>query len=108
MSKRTIPKHLTASTRKWVKSVIDDYELQDHQFHILLLAAGALDRAEQARQELDTHGMVYTDKAGQPKPRPEVIIERDSKDLFRRLLRELNLSEESTEPRPPSLGYGGK
>jgi hypothetical protein len=106
--KPTIPKHLEPPTRKWVKSVLDDYELEDHHIHLLILAAEALDRSNAARKLIDEHGMVYFDKAGQPKPFPAVIIERDAKDLFRRLLRELNLSEGGEENRPPGLKYGGK
>ena len=108
MKKKAIPQHLAASTRKWVKSVCDNYELEDHQFHLLILAGEALDRSEQARLEIQANGMTFDDKAGQPKPRPEVAIELSCKDLFRRLLRELNLSEEIPESRPPRLGYGGK
>lgn len=108
MNKRTIAKHLTTSTRKWVKSVTDDYELLDHQYHLLILATEALDRSELARREIQKHGMTYQDRANMPKSRPEVLIERDSKDLFRRLLRELNLSEVVEDSRPARLGYGGK
>lgn len=108
MSKRTIPQHLTPSTRKWVRSVNDSYELEDHQFYILTLAAEALDTSERARLEIATHGMTFEDKFGQPKPRPEVAIESGAKDLFRRMLRELNLSEAPDDTRPPKLGYGGK
>jgi len=103
-----IPKHLSADSRKWFKTVIDTYELDPHHVHVLTLAAESLDRANEARKRIDEHGMVYQDKAGQPKARPEVIIERDCKDLFRRLLRELNLSEEPAENRPPGLKFGGK
>ena len=88
--------------------MLSEFDLEEHHFHLLILAGETLDRSEQARRALAEHGMVYLDKANQPKPRPEVLIERDSKDLFRRLLRELNLSEEAPETRPPRLNYGGK
>jgi len=108
MNKRTVPKHLSMSTRKWVKVVLNEFELQDHHFHLLILAGEALDRSELARREIAKHGMTFSGKDGSPRLRPEVLVERDSKDLFRRLLRELNLSEESAESRPPRLKYGGE
>lgn len=106
--KTVIPKHLSPASRKWFKEVIETYELDSHHLHVLTMACEAMDRSTEARKLIEEQGMVYMDKAGQPKPHPAVIVERDQKDLFRRLLRELNLSEEPAESRPPRLGYGGK
>jgi len=104
MNERTVPKHLSASSQKWVKSVLEVFELEDHHYHLLILAGETLDTSEAARKAIVKHGMTFEDKAGQPKPRPEVAIEANSKDLFRRLLRELNLSEPIPEQRPPRMG----
>ncbi len=98
----TAPSHLQSPTRKWWRGVVTDYELQPHHLRLLTLAAEAWDRCQQARAVLDTQGLTFTDKHGQPRARPEVAIERDSRIAFARLLRELSLDvEPPAESRPP-------
>lgn len=100
------PKHLKANTRKWFISVCETYDLEPHHIKLLTLAAETLDRCQGARQVIAKNGATFIDKFGQPKPRPEIAIERDSRIAFARLLRELNLDTETPEtPRPPGLKY---
>jgi hypothetical protein len=81
--------------------------LEPHHRRLLSLAAGAWDRAEEARAALAEHGTTYTDRFGQPRARPEVAIERDSRVGFARLLRELDLDGEAgPDPRLPRRGGG--
>jgi phage terminase small subunit len=62
-----------------------------------------------ARQAVREHGLTMVDpKTGAVKVRPEVNVERDSKIVFMKLLRELNLSEQPPDSRPPKLKYGGR
>jgi phage terminase small subunit len=94
------PEHLSASCRDWWQSVTDDYSLEPHHLRLLQLAAEAWDRCSQARAVLDEQGLVYENRFGNPMPRPEVAIERDSRLAFARLLRELDLDvEPPSEPR---------
>jgi hypothetical protein len=58
---------------------------------LLTAAAEAWDRCQEARVALAGVGTTYQDRFGQPKSRPEVAIERDSRIAFARLLRELAL-----------------
>lgn len=104
------PKHLKAGTRKWWATVVREYELEEHHLRLLTLAAEAWDRCEQARKALAKHGLTYNDRFHQPRARPEVAIERDSRIAFARLLRELDLDvEPSRSPgRPPGLGRVGR
>ena len=96
------PRHLRDETRKWWQSVVSDYELEPHHLKLLTLAAEAWDRATAARAVIEKKGLTYEDRFGQPKARPEVAIERDSRIGFARLLRELGLDEtEPDVPRPP-------
>jgi phage terminase small subunit len=100
------PGHLSAATRRWWHSVVDEYALEPHHLHLLRLACEALDRAEEARAALATHGTTYSDRFGAPRLRPEVAIERDSRLAFARLTRELDLdTAEAISPRigPPAL-----
>jgi phage terminase small subunit len=97
------PKHLRAATRRWWAGVVTGYELEAHHLMLLTKAAEAWDRAEQARELLAEHGLTYADRFGQPRARPEVAIERDSRTGFARLLRELALDVQPPQetPRPP-------
>lgn len=108
MDKRKIPKHLSKQAQLWVKSVLSDYELEDSAYNLLVLAAETLDRANEARAIIDKEGLTCSNRYGEIRTRPEVTIERDCKDLYRRLLRELNLSETPEDSRPPNLKYGAR
>lgn len=99
------PAHLEPATRKWWKSVTDDYELADHHVRLLTLAGESWDRAQQAREALAEHGTTYTDRFGQPRARPEVAIQRDATIAFARLIREIDLEGDvAPPPRPPRRG----
>jgi hypothetical protein len=99
-----LPGHLKRATRRWAEGVLSDFVLEAHHVKLLVLAAGAWDRAEQAREALAEHGTTYTDRFDQPRARPEVAIERDSRIAFARLLRELALDvDEPGDARPPGM-----
>ena len=103
------PKHLRPATARWFKSVVADFELEEHDVKILIRAAEAFDRGEQAREAIAKHGLVYNDRFGAPRSRPEVAIERDSRTGFARLLRELALSGAGTPEAtraPRTADYG--
>src|SRR6266540_1901499 len=85
------PAHLEAATAAWWVEVVASWELDAHHVRLLTLAAEAFDRAQQTRRVLNRKGLTFRDRFGQPKPRPEVAIERDSRIAFARLLRELDL-----------------
>lgn len=85
-----VPAHLRPETRKWVRDIIADFDLESHHFRVLVKTAEAWDRSEQAREQL-TGGLTVLDRAGIPKAHPCVAIERDSRTAFFRGLRELAL-----------------
>ena len=96
------PSHLTGASRDWWEKVNSEYQLEDHHRRLLTLACESWERAQQAREAIKKHGLVFEDKAGQPRARPEVAIERDSRVVFARLLRELDLEGEPLpDPRLP-------
>ncbi len=98
------PKYLAPATRKWWLEVVRTYELESHHLRLLTAACQAWDRAEQAREILAAQGVTFVDRWGQPKTRPEVAIERDSRIGFARLLRELALDVDAPpESRPPGI-----
>ena len=99
------PKHLRAATKRWWLRVVADYDLEEHHVRLLTLAGEAWDRCQQAREALAKHGLTYTDRFGSPRSRPEVVIERDSRLAFTRVLRELALDVEvpAEDSRPPAI-----
>jgi phage terminase small subunit len=81
-------------------------ELEAHHLRLLRLACESWDRAQTARMALAMHGTVYLDRFGQPRARPEVAIERDSRTQFARLVRELGFDVAHPDGRPPRVGGG--
>jgi phage terminase small subunit len=100
------PEHLRPDTAEWWRSVAKDYALEPHHLRILTLAAESWDRGVEAREAIAKHGAVYIDRFDQPRARPEVAIERDSRISFARLVRELALDLDPPDEasRPPRLG----
>lgn len=88
------PRHLSARSRRVYRQVVEDYDLsgEAHALEVLRLALEALDRADQAREALARYGSTtYTNRFGEPRPRPEVAIERDARLAVWRGFRELSL-----------------
>lgn len=109
MPTKTSPKppiHLSPTMKVWYVSVYQNYRLESHHEKLLLLACQTFDRAEQARKALAEHGMVYMDRFGCPRNRPEVAIERDSRLAYARLVRELGLDLAEPEMARPNIRSG--
>jgi len=106
----TTPRHLSAPARLWWKWVTNEFLLEEHHLRLLELCCRAWDRAEAARRGIKKHGLTYTAKNGDVRPRPEVSIEKNAMVVFARLLRELSLDvpPPGAEVRLPRLaGAGG-
>lgn len=104
-NKNSAPPHLRPDTAAWWQTVSADYALEQHQLRILTLAAEAWDRCTEAREALSKYGPVYVDRFQQPRARPEISIERDSRIAFARLVRELalDLAPPDEPGRPPRV-----
>lgn len=106
-----VPKHLRKPTQNWVKSVLSEYDLDEHHMKLLTAAAESWDRICAAREIIDGQGLTFLDRFGQPKARPEVAIERDNKVVFARLLRELALDADAPTEAPRTVrtrDYGSR
>jgi P27 family predicted phage terminase small subunit len=104
------PSHLKAPGRRLWRGILRDFDLRDeHDRARLLAACEACGRMTEARTTLDAEGLTFLDRFGQPKPRPELAVERDSRIAMLRALRELGLDAAVAEAaRPPELKvYGG-
>ena len=109
MSVRTpqAPDHLSRRARAFWRSIVADYALENHQLELLRRTCEAMDRADEAREQIASEGMTTTDRYGQVKPHPCVNIERDARLAIARLLREMSLDVGDPDAsRPPHLGYG--
>ena len=85
------PAPLSKEKKKVWTGVFERKNLQPHEILILAKACEAFDRGEQARQILDKEGFTFEDRFGQPRARPEVAIERDSRAQFAKLLSQIHL-----------------
>lgn len=109
MSGFKAPAHLEAATRRWVTGILDEFSLESHHYKILVKAAEAHDRGEDARKILKADGIVISDRFGTKKAHPAVAIERDARVAFMRAVRELGLDGDATEaPRAPRTRDYGK
>jgi phage terminase small subunit len=88
------PKHLSAPSRDFWAWCVSEYVLERHHLLLLGQALQAWDRAEHARRAIRQAGLFMLDSRGQPRAHPAVAIERDSRESFARLLRQLDLEGE--------------
>jgi P27 family predicted phage terminase small subunit len=102
------PKHLKPATRRFFEAICTEFVMEEHESRILQLACEAWDRRQQAIEDIAENGITFVNKYGERKSNPAVNIEQTSRLQFARLMRQLNLSEEPPEDRPPALKYGRK
>jgi P27 family predicted phage terminase small subunit len=100
------PSHLSSEAAAWWRQTVANYDLEPHHLKLLECACDAWDRMIMAREELRKYGITAMGEHG-PKMQPAVIVERDARVAFARLVRELDLDEPTPPPGryvpPPSL-----
>lgn len=100
------PAHLTPETQAWWRQVVSEFELETHHLRLLECACDAWDRMLQAREEIRKYGITAMGHHG-AKLQPAVVVERDSRTAFVRIVREMDLDEPQPSPGrympPPSL-----
>ncbi len=75
--------------------MVKEWDLEDHHVRLLTLAAEAWDRAEEAKAILETEGITYKTRFGEPRAHPAVKTENDAKVLFYRVLDKIGLTRKS-------------
>ena len=94
-----VPQHLSAASGALFKGIVGDYHLEGWHIRLLTEALGSLDRAEQARTQLDTDGLTTTTRLGELKSHPLLLVERDARNTFARLMKQLGLDLEAPTER---------
>ncbi len=106
-----IPAHLRSETKRWVRQILADFDLESHHYRVLIRTAEAWDRGEQAREAIGKDGITIPDRYGVAKAHPAVAIERDARMHFFRGVRELALDgvDAPETPRAPrTADYGNR
>ena len=93
MAVRKAPQHLSLPAQRLYRTVLKSFDLQEHEVALLIMACESWDRAEQARQRLAEDGITVPDRNGKPVAHPCVAMERDSKLVFAKCIKELGLSK---------------
>jgi hypothetical protein len=76
------PADLSPRVQEWWRTVTSKHRLESH--HFLLLEAAA-------RAEIGREGLTYLNREGEPRPRPECAVLRDSRAAFAKIVRALGL-----------------
>ncbi len=95
------PAHLTKPSRAFWDAVVRDYDLETHHLAILQAACEARDRLDEARAAITRDGAYVVGRFG-PKSHPAIAVERDSRLVMVRCLRELGLDLEAPASRLPT------
>jgi len=85
------PRHLSRRMKAFWRLIFATRKLEPHEEAIFLNACLSFDRAEAARKVLQKEGLTFVDRFGQPRSRPENLVEHNNRLLFARLLKQLNL-----------------
>jgi P27 family predicted phage terminase small subunit len=104
------PASLSTAAKRWWKDIQTEFFIDDPGgILILTSAAEAFDRMKEAKAVVDKEGMTTTDRFGQAKVHPAVLIERDCRSQMAALLRDLHLDLEPLRDRAgrPSGGRIG-
>jgi P27 family predicted phage terminase small subunit len=98
------PKTLSAEAKRFYKSVIAEYAVDDCVgLHYLAQAATAYDEVLRAEAVVRKEGLTTKDKWGQTKQHPIVPTLRDSRNAMLKCIRAMNL-----DIQPPSSPFGDR
>jgi phage terminase small subunit len=94
------PAGYTPEARKLWQDVLDGWSIDAAALVLLDAACTALMRVRQAQAILTRDGIVSSDRFGQAKTHPAILVERDSKQTLLQSLKALNLDLEPLRDRP--------
>lgn len=92
--KSMAPAYLSQEMRAFYTATRSRYRLEEHHLEMLASACQLLDRATQARKQLEKDGSFILDRYDKPKPHPGLGVERDSLLTASRILDRMGLDLE--------------
>ena len=96
------PKGLNSTGKKFWKKVLSEYELSDsHDLERLLMACKCLDELVDAENRIKADGRFTVNRYVATVEHPACKMIRDSRILFIKIVRELNLDIPAPVARPP-------
>jgi hypothetical protein len=98
------PKGLAATGRRLWKSVLDTYELDQHEELLLLQACRTADRLDRLDAEASTAPVTVTNYKGDQVPHPALTESRQQALTLARLLASLRLPSGDEQERPQRRG----
>jgi hypothetical protein len=87
------PEFRTHAARDLYEAIDAAYHSSPSEQALLVEAMKSLDRAEQAREAVGAELTVFA-RGGEPKAHPLLLVERDARAAFARLMRQLGLDDE--------------
>lgn len=97
------PTGLKAPGKKFWQKILSEFELTDyHDLKRLEAAASCVDEIAECQVIVQSEGRFIKDRFKQIKEHPAARAIRDSKTLFCRIVRELNLDVAPPDSRPPA------
>lgn len=84
------------------------YQLEPHHLLLLQGAAELWDRLQDARETVEKEGAIIADRFGCPREHPAAKLERDSKIVFCRMVRELALDIEPPAELPEASSFAAR
>lgn len=89
------------------RATVAEFELSAAEMELLRNALLSLDRADQAAAVIAEQGLTTTDRYGGSRPHPAVDIEHKSRALFGRLVAQLGIKLDETQPRRLGMAKPG-
>lgn len=100
------PKGLSPASRRFWRSVVNQWEMQSHNLMLMEQACRTLDVIADAEAAIARDGEYVEGRFG-PKAHPASVVRDRNRVLIARLVRELGLAlEEPPTARPPSRWHG--
>jgi len=88
-------KHLKyKSSREFFKKISKDFNLEEHNKKILILACECLDQINTGQKILEKEGNYYKNRFEELRPNPALKEIKDNKSIFLRYMKQLNLDVE--------------
>ena len=94
------PSHLSRRAKRWWARLNETWSFDDGGLLILQAALESFDRMTQSQAILREEGPIVTDRFGQKKMHPSILVERDSRAAMLSALKQLHLDLEPLHDAP--------